>query len=103
VAHVGAHDVEAVIGHHPVQLLDALLVGRDLGAQIGQVLVRIARRPAGRGQHRARLVLAQHAVAPSTSLKLSIRTPSSSMWPESGGIEPGVVPPMSAWWPREPT
>jgi hypothetical protein len=36
-------------------------------------------------------------------LKLSISTPSSSMVVEKGGIEPGVVPPMSAWWPREAT
>ena len=40
---------------------------------------------------------------PSTSLTLSNCTPSSSMRVENGGIEPGVVPPMSAWWPREPT
>ncbi len=33
---------------------------------------------------------------PSTSLTLSICTPSSSMRVENGGIEPGVVPPMSA-------
>ena len=25
------------------------------------------------------------------------------MWRLSGGMEPGVSPPMSAWWPREPT
>jgi hypothetical protein len=36
-------------------------------------------------------------------LTLSICTPSSSMRVENGGIEPGVVPPMSAWWPRLPT
>jgi hypothetical protein len=39
----------------------------------------------------------------STSLKSVISTPSSSMLRLSGGIEPGVIPPMSAWWPREPT
>ena len=33
---------------------------------------------------------------PSTSLTLSNWTPSSSMRVENGGIEPGVVPPMSA-------
>ncbi|CFU08354.1 Uncharacterised protein [Bordetella pertussis] len=38
-----------------------------------------------------------------TSWKLVNSTPSSSTVRESGGIEPGVVPPMSAWWPREPT
>ena len=30
-------------------------------------------------------------------------TPSSSSVRLSGGVLPGVVPPMSAWWPREPT
>ena len=39
----------------------------------------------------------------STNLKLLICTPSSSMRVENGGMEPGVVPPTSAWWPREPT
>ncbi len=39
----------------------------------------------------------------STSRKLSISTPSSSTVRESDGIEPGVIPPTSAWWPREPT
>ena len=39
----------------------------------------------------------------SNNLKLSIKTPSSSICFESGGPEPGVLPPMSAWWPREAT
>ncbi len=30
-------------------------------------------------------------------------TPSSSSVLEAGGVEPGVMPPISAWWPREPT
>ena len=34
---------------------------------------------------------------------LSMSTPSSSMVFESDGIEPGVMPPMSAWWPRAAT
>ena len=40
---------------------------------------------------------------PSTSSKLSISTPSSSSVRANGGIEPGVMPPMSAWWPRDAT
>ena len=36
-------------------------------------------------------------------MKLSIKTPSSSICLESGGPEPGVLPPTSAWWPREAT
>ena len=35
-----------------------------------------------------------------TSRKLSNRTPSSSMVVLKGGMLPGVLPPMSAWWPR---
>jgi hypothetical protein len=34
---------------------------------------------------------------------LSSNTPSSSMLRESAGMEPGVMPPMSAWWPRAAT
>ena len=30
-------------------------------------------------------------------------TPSSSSVREIGGVEPGVMPPISAWWPRLPT
>ena len=35
----------------------------------------------------------------STSSALSISTPSSSIERLSGGIDPGAIPPMSAWWP----
>lgn len=38
---------------------------------------------------------------PLTILKLTISAPSSKMLTEVGGIEPGRMPPMSAWWPRE--
>ena len=38
-----------------------------------------------------------------TSRKLSMTTPSSSIRVLSGGAEPGVLPPMSAWCPREAT
>ena len=38
-----------------------------------------------------------------TSWKFVNSTPSSSTVLESGGMEPGVVPPISAWWPRDPT
>ncbi len=39
----------------------------------------------------------------STTCTLSISTPSSPMSRESEGMEPGVMPPMSAWWPRAAT
>ena len=48
-------------------------------------------------------ISASRSTPRSTSLTLSICTPSSSIRVENGGIEPGVTPPMSAWWPREPT
>jgi hypothetical protein len=36
-----------------------------------------------------------------TSFKLSISAPSSRSVVDVGGIEPGRIPPMSAWCPRE--
>lgn len=36
-----------------------------------------------------------------TSLKLTISAPSSKIFTEVGGIDPGRIPPMSAWWPRD--
>lgn len=36
-----------------------------------------------------------------TSFKLTISAPSSNMFTEVGGIDPGRIPPMSAWWPRD--
>ena len=44
VAHVGLHDIEAEVVDHLADLVDALLVGGDLRAQIGEVGVGIARR-----------------------------------------------------------
>ncbi len=52
---------------------------------------------------RRALVSASLSTPPSTILKLSMRTPSSSICALSGGAEPGVLPPISAWWPREAT
>jgi hypothetical protein len=42
------------------------------------------------------IISASRSTPRSTSLTLLICTPSSSMRVENGGIEPGVVPPMSA-------
>lgn len=36
-----------------------------------------------------------------TSLKLTISAPSSKIFTEVGGIDPGKIPPMSAWCPRD--
>lgn len=36
-----------------------------------------------------------------TILKLSTFAPSSKIVVEVGGMDPGRIPPISAWWPRE--
>jgi hypothetical protein len=38
---------------------------------------------------------------PSTILRLTISAPSSNIFTDVGGIDPGSMPPISAWWPRE--
>ena len=43
MAHIGLHHIKAKLGHHLVQLLHTFFVGGYLGAQIGQVLLRVAR------------------------------------------------------------
>ena len=43
MAHIGLHHVQSELGHHLAQLLHAFFVGGDLRAQIGQVLLRVAR------------------------------------------------------------
>eukprot|EP00982_Pelagococcus_subviridis_P008144 30817-Pelagococcus_subviridis.AAC.1 len=40
---------------------------------------------------------------PSTSLNVLIAAPSSASVLENGGIDPGVIPPTSAWCPRDAT
>ena len=42
-------------------------------------------------------------VPPFTSLKLRMAAPSSTRLWLLGGMEPGVMPPTSAWWPRDAT
>ena len=49
------------------------------------------------------IISASRSTPRSTSFTLLICTPSSSMRVENGGIDPGVVPPTSAWCPRLPT
>ena len=62
VAHVGVDDVEAEVRDHLAQLLRALLVGGDLRAQVGEVLLGIAGGVAAGGQQRAHLRLAEAAL-----------------------------------------
>ena len=42
VAHIGAHHVEAEMGDHLAELVDAHLVGGDLRLQVGDVLGDVA-------------------------------------------------------------
>ena len=109
VLHVRAHDVEPELLDHLQQLFAPFFVGRDLRSQIGQVLLRVTRRITAGREQQHQLGLREFDPAcprppcPSTSLKLMKRAPSSSSDVENGGIDPGVVPPISAWCPREPT
>ena len=60
-------------------------------------------------RHDPRFVLHSTIGGPHTGesdIKLSGHVEPSNVAPmrvENGGMEPGVVPPMSAWWPRLPT
>ena len=102
VPHVGVHHVQPEVLDQRPQFGDALLVGGDLRAQVGQVGRRVAGRVRGRAQQAAS-VSASRSSPPATSSQLSISTPSSSTRVLNAGIEPGVIPPISAWWPREAT
>ena len=62
MAHVGAYDIQAKLAHHLAQLLHALLVGGDLGLQVGQVLLRVAAGVFAAFQQRDHLGLAQAAL-----------------------------------------
>jgi hypothetical protein len=62
VAHVGGHGGVAVLGHQRLQFAHALLVGGDLRAQVGQVLLRVARGVRAGLQPREQLGLAERAL-----------------------------------------
>ena len=102
VPHVRLDDVETEVLDHRGDLVDTFAVGGDLRAQVGEVGVRVAggiRRP---GEQRA-VVSASRNRPFSTSSQLSKSTPSSSIVRLCAGMEPGVMPPISAWWPRDAT
>jgi hypothetical protein len=106
VLHVGLHHRQAELVDHAVEFLHAFFVGGNLSLQVGQVLLRVAADghcvvppPVPNSSS----ISASRSTPRSTSLKFWICTPSSSMVVENGGMEPGVMPPMSAWWPRLPT
>src|SRR5262249_7067261 len=62
VGHVGAHDVEAGLPDHAAQFRGPLLVRRYLGAEVGQVGLRVAGRELGAGQQVSGLLFAEAAV-----------------------------------------
>ena len=106
VLHVRDDDVDAEVLDHPVELLDALLVGRDLRPHVGDVLVRVAGRVPGAGESRAEVVLEEAAAghAPVLHHAGPVDQPDVVEQPallvdvrrEPGGIYPGVMPPTSA-------
>ena len=89
------------MGDHLAEFRDALLVGGDLGFEVGDVLGDVADGVGVVGEELDQFGLAE--ARRRTRRKLSMRTPSSSTVVASGVIEPGAVPPTSAWWPREAT
>ena len=79
---------------HAAQFLHAFLVGRDHGAQVGEVLLDVARRVFARAEQRDRFFLAQ----PPFLDQQEIVDQHAFLFDHrlSGGIEPGVMPPTSA-------
>ena len=60
MAHIGLHHRQTIVRHHAAQLLHAFFIGRNLGAQVGHVLRRVAAGvgPGAEQGHHGRL--AQH-------------------------------------------
>jgi len=101
MAHVGVHDVEAVLRDHAAKFRRALLVGGYLGPQVGEVGLRVARRVLGGFQEVDGFRLPQPAVIDQEPVV--DEDASSSIRLLLAGMEPGEMPPISAWWPREAT
>lgn len=97
VTHIGGDDIAAMFGAGRLKPCCAA-PGGDLGGKIADVLIDITGRPAPEPSN-ARSSSSQKRPS-STSRTLSIRTPSSSMLVLVGGIDPGAIPPTSAWCPR---
>ncbi len=79
---------------HAAQFLHAFLVGGDHRAQVGDVLLDVARRVLARGEQRDGLLLAQPAFLDQQEVVDQHAFLLDHL--ESGGIEPGVMPPTSA-------
>ena len=85
-----------------LELGDAARVRGELRLEVRDVLVGIPRRPgAGRAARRAAPARGCRR-RPAAGSCRTARLPRRSCG-DAGGIEPGVMPPMSAWWAREAT
>jgi hypothetical protein len=81
------------------QLAGPAGVGGELRAQVGKVVREVAGRPAAAAQEVVHECFSQ---APSRTMRRGgIKAPSSSMPRLPGGIDPGVMPPTSAWCARD--
>ena len=100
VPHVGEQRREAVLAGGPLELAYATRVGGELRAQVGEVLVRDCV-PGGRRRRAPRRNPASSRRPSRTMRTGSKSTPSSPMLRLPGGIEPGVMPPTSAWCARD--
>jgi hypothetical protein len=92
--HVGQHGGGADLVFQLSQLPLAQGVGGNLRGEIGQVLLRVARRLGVAGQPGAQFGFQQASVA--HDQQPSERQPSWSIWRLLAGIEPGLMPPTSA-------
>ena len=61
VLHIGAYDIQPEMSDHAAQFRHALLVGGDLRLDVGDVLIRVARRVPARGQQVVESRLAERA------------------------------------------
>ena len=102
MVHVGGDHLGAIIARGLGQRLGAADAGGELGAQVGDVAVGIARRMRRRRPAGAHLRLAEMAFVDQQLIVDQHALVRRSTW-LSGGIEPGAIPPMSAWWPRAAT
>ena len=98
VSHVGFDHGKGISLDEAEQILGSLLVGGDLGGDVGEIVVEVPRRE--RAGRRMACKRSNCGRPGSITLKLLISTPSSARFVEKGGIEPGVLPPISAWWAR---
>ena len=93
--HIGQHDIEAEVIDHLSQFLHTLFVGRNLGFQVAQIVVEIARRVGCGREQFLQFLFAEPPLI--DQLEVVDQNAFSSMCLESGGMEPGVLPPISAW------